>query len=144
MFHAKNHKLIPIFDPWKFLGPKRRKLLNEIPFLAVYGDFVNNITKSSNNKGFIAGLRFGERSFTSQGQWKIEANWRRLAQNAWLDLLTDSTTYGGETDIRGWQIKTAYGFFDNVVGRMTYFSIEKNRGAKRHENNFLSDLIFMF
>lgn len=29
MFHAKNHKLTPIFDPWEFLGPKRRKLLDE-------------------------------------------------------------------------------------------------------------------
>lgn len=29
MFHAKNHKVLPVFDPWEFLGPKRRKLLDE-------------------------------------------------------------------------------------------------------------------
>lgn len=119
-------------------------MLDPIPFIAVFGDFVNNITKSSNNKGFIAGVKLGEKSFSKQGQWQVEANWRRLDENAWLDLLTDSTTYGGETGIRGWQIKTAYGFFDNVVGRMTYFSMEKTRGGKRHENNFLADILFLF
>ena len=29
MFHAKNHKQGNIFDPWDYLGPKRRKLLNK-------------------------------------------------------------------------------------------------------------------
>jgi len=29
MFHAKNHKVLPVFDPWEFLEPKRRKLLDE-------------------------------------------------------------------------------------------------------------------
>ena len=28
MFHVKNHKQLNIFDPWEYLGPKRRKLLD--------------------------------------------------------------------------------------------------------------------
>jgi hypothetical protein len=29
MFHTKDHKTIPMFDPWEFLGPKRRKLMEQ-------------------------------------------------------------------------------------------------------------------
>ena len=29
MFHVKNHKQAHIFDPWRHLGPKRRKLLDK-------------------------------------------------------------------------------------------------------------------
>lgn len=29
MIHTKDHKTMPIFDPWEFLGPKRRKLMEE-------------------------------------------------------------------------------------------------------------------
>lgn len=29
MIHTKDHKTIPMFDPWKFLGPKRRKLMDQ-------------------------------------------------------------------------------------------------------------------
>ena len=29
MIHTKDHKTLPIFDPWEFLGPKRRKLIDE-------------------------------------------------------------------------------------------------------------------
>lgn len=119
-------------------------LIEGIPFAAVYGDFINNITKSSNNKGFIFGAKVGEKSFFKRGQWQIEANWRRLDQNAWLDFLPDICAYGGQTAIRGWQIKTSYGFFDNVFGSLTYYSLEKNRGRKMHENHFLADIHFRF
>jgi len=29
MIHTKDHKTLPIFDPWEFLGPKRRKLMDQ-------------------------------------------------------------------------------------------------------------------
>lgn len=29
MIYTKDHKTLPIFDPWDFLGPKRRKLMDE-------------------------------------------------------------------------------------------------------------------
>ena len=29
MLHTKNHKVVPLFDPWEFLGPKRRKLMEQ-------------------------------------------------------------------------------------------------------------------
>lgn len=29
MIHTKDHKTLPLFDPWEFLGPKRRKLMDE-------------------------------------------------------------------------------------------------------------------
>jgi hypothetical protein len=29
MIHTKDHKTLPIFDPWDFLGPKRRKLMDQ-------------------------------------------------------------------------------------------------------------------
>lgn len=29
MIHTKDHKTLPLFDPWDFLGPKRRKLMEE-------------------------------------------------------------------------------------------------------------------
>ena len=29
MFHTKDHKTIPMFDPWEFLGPKRRRLMEQ-------------------------------------------------------------------------------------------------------------------
>jgi len=29
MFHTKDHKTIPMFDPWEFMGPKRRKLMEQ-------------------------------------------------------------------------------------------------------------------
>lgn len=29
MFYTKDHKTGYIFDPWRYLGPKRRKLLDE-------------------------------------------------------------------------------------------------------------------
>lgn len=124
-------------------------LMDEIPFVAVYGDFINNITKSSNNKGYIAGLKFGERSVRRQGQWQILGNFRRIEQDAWLDFLPDPNAYGGATNIKGWQIKTAYAFFDNVTGGLNYYSMERLRGRtaigkKVHENVFQADIVFRF
>ena len=29
MIHTKDHKTMPLFDPWDFLGPKRRKLMDQ-------------------------------------------------------------------------------------------------------------------
>lgn len=29
MIHTKDHKTLPMFDPWEFLGPKRRKLMDK-------------------------------------------------------------------------------------------------------------------
>jgi hypothetical protein len=29
MIHTKDHKTLPMFDPWEFLGPKRRKLMEQ-------------------------------------------------------------------------------------------------------------------
>jgi hypothetical protein len=29
MIHTKDHKTLPMFDPWEFLGPKRRKLMDQ-------------------------------------------------------------------------------------------------------------------
>lgn len=29
MIHTKDHKTLPLFDPWDFLGPKRRKLMDQ-------------------------------------------------------------------------------------------------------------------
>ena len=29
MIYTKDHKTLPIFDPWEFLGPKRRKLMDQ-------------------------------------------------------------------------------------------------------------------
>lgn len=29
MIHTKDHKTMPLFDPWEFFGPKRRKLMDE-------------------------------------------------------------------------------------------------------------------
>lgn len=119
-------------------------MIPEIPFVGIYGDFINNITKSGNNKGFIFGAIIGEETVYKQGQWQLEANWRRLDQNAWIDFLPDGDAYGGETGVRGWYIATAYGFFDNVYGGLSYYSMEKNRGRKNHENLFHADINFRF
>lgn len=41
MFYTKDHKTGYIFDPWKYLGPKRRKLLEE-SWAGVFRQYILN------------------------------------------------------------------------------------------------------
>jgi hypothetical protein len=53
MFHTKDHKTIPMFDPWEFLGPKRRKLMEQ-SWAGVFREHILNELPVSKLRPFFA------------------------------------------------------------------------------------------
>jgi hypothetical protein len=61
MITVKDHKTIPLFDPWDFLGPKRRQLLDAswagVSHL-LHKDFSHYILGNGDKKSVISSDRY--------------------------------------------------------------------------------------
>ncbi len=115
-----------------------------LPFVALFGDYVNNRKVSHADEGYLMGFKFGHKKVKKQKQWQVKAMYRKLERDAWLDIFPDSDSYGGATNIEGYEVVFTYGMLDNVILGIDYYYTERLRGSSRSENLLQVDCIFKF
>jgi len=114
-----------------------------MPFAAMYGEYVNNYTTSSDDSGYGIGIKFGHEK-AKKGKWQAGLSYHRLERDAWLDVLPDSDTYGGSTNVKAIIAKFKYGLMDNVEFGATFFHSKPISGVSLDEDLLQVDMVFKF
>ncbi len=101
-------------DPFKALG-------SDIPYLALFGEYVQNINSAvkNDNTGYMLGFKFGAEKVENFGDWQFRYNYAMLGKDAILDILPDSDRYGGKTGIRSHE-----GMLDFGLGKNTWIGLD--------------------
>jgi hypothetical protein len=101
-------------DPFKALGVG-------IPYLALFGEYVQNIESSVKNRntGYMLGFKFGAEKVENFGDWQFRYNYAMLGRDAVLDITPDSDRYGGKTGIRSHE-----GMLDFGLGKNTWLGLD--------------------
>ncbi|RKX58413.1 MAG: hypothetical protein DRP29_06615 [Thermodesulfobacteriota bacterium] len=101
-----------------------------IPYLTVFGDYVNNPDPSENNNGYLFGIKFGDKK-VKRGKWQVKYMYRYLEKDAWIDIFPDSDAYSGHTDVKGHEFAFTYGVGKNVTLGIDYYYMERIKGIGR-------------
>jgi len=118
-----------------------------IPYVGVFGEYVDNPDPPRDNTGYIYGVSFGEPKISKFADWNFEYTYRKLDKDAWLDVFPDSDFYGGSTGVKGHRGKFAFGLSKNVSLGFAYYNselINKSSGSNKKEDLFQSDINFKF
>jgi len=118
--------------------------LDAIPFLALFGEYVNNISVSEKDEGYLAGVKFGCKKVRMARQWQIKALYRRLEQDAWLDIFPDSDAYGGDTGVKGYEFVFKYGLAKNISFALDYYRMKRINGNSMDEDLLQADINIKF
>jgi len=136
------------FDAWSVsseLGLKEPMLIsNFIPYIAAFGDYVENMDPSSENTGYIAGVKFGKKKVANWKDWQAKYSYRRIGKDAILDIFPDSDAYGGFTDVKAHEYLLQYGLGKNMWLELDYYQSDRIKAAKNKEKLFQADLNFKF
>lgn len=119
-----------------------------IPYAALFGEYISNPDPSRENKGYIAGLTFGDKKLNKLGDWQFQYAYRRLERDAWIDAFPDSDFQGGKTGVKGHEFILNLGITKNVSFGIDYYRTEKIKDAlntKADKNDLAQfDLILAF
>jgi hypothetical protein len=91
----------------------------DLPYLSVFGEYVNNIAVKDRNTGYMVGTKFGAEKVANFGEWQFRYNYAMLGRDAVLDILPDSDRYGGKTGIRAHE-----GMLDFGLGKNTWLGLD--------------------
>lgn len=128
-----------ITEPFSFLPA--------VPYLAVFGDYVNNPDPSTENDGFLVGFKFGEKKVKNKGQWQIKYQYREIGKDAVLDIFPDSDALGGKTDVKSHEIVWQYGLGKNITFGLDYYISERIKSfSDNHSKEHLvqADVVYKF
>ena len=118
--------------------------LEIIPYVGLFGEYVYNPDPEHNNKGYLGGIRLGHPYIKKFGDWQLQYAYRRLEKDAWLDVLTDSTFYGGATNVKGHRGSIFFGLAKNLVFDINYFHSVNILDLKKPEDLLQVDIQFNF
>lgn len=91
---------------------------------SVFGQYVES-DADSENKGFLAGLKFGHKKVKALWDWQVKYNYRYMGRDAFPDFLPDSDFYDGQTDAKGHEVEGKLGVAKHVaLGFDYYFNVE--------------------
>ncbi|NQY74262.1 MAG: putative porin [Candidatus Margulisbacteria bacterium] len=109
-----------------------------------FGEVVINTNQSNGNKGYIAGIAFGDRKVNDYGKWQTTFSYRYLGADAFLDILPDADAYGGRTDVEGYEIAFKCGISKSTTFVIDYYNMNRIFGTKDNESLIQFDLMFRF
>ncbi len=115
-----------------------------MPSAALFADYIENYSVSSQDSGFLIGCRLGYSRLMAARQWQLFASYRRLERDSWVDTFPDADVYSGQTNIKGWQGGLQYGLADNVYMVVNYLFSERIRGKSLSENILQVDFNIKF
>lgn len=102
-----------------------------VPF-KVYGNYVNNTARGSNNEGFCTGIKFGD---AKKGKWEAKIGYRDLDLYAAPAYYADSDYADGGTDIKGVRVKAKYNICKNLQAGLTFIAGEQKNTNKADSSN---------
>lgn len=115
-----------------------------IPYIAFFGEYVAS-DADTNDTGWLAGIKFGDKKVKDRGDWQFKYNYRKLEQDAWLDFWPDSDFYDGETGVKGSEFEFVVGLSKNVTFGLDYYSTKAiDRNIGEDESLLQADLIVKF
>lgn len=120
-----------------------KNLMEFVPYVALFGDYVYNPDPNSSNKGYLVGLKFGNIKIKKFGNWQFKYMYRRLEKDAWLDVFPDSDAYGGKTDVKGHEAVFKFGLAKNLTLGLDYYYMEQIHG-NGDEDLLQIDLVWKF
>ncbi|MBU1006261.1 MAG: putative porin [Candidatus Omnitrophica bacterium] len=121
--------------------------LPSIPYFAVFGDYVNNTDPSSENDGFLAGFKFGEKKVKEFGQWEGKYMYREIGKDAVLDIFPDSDALSGKTDIKSHELAFTYGLGKNMTFGLDYYISQRLKdisSGDSKEHLVQADVVYKF
>ena len=89
--------------------------------LTLFGHYVVNTDPDSANKGWLAGVRYGE--LKSPGTFRLRYMYRRLERDAVIGIFTDWAFRQGGTDAKGHEVGLDFRFAPKTTLALTYFDV---------------------
>jgi hypothetical protein len=96
--------------------------ISAIPYLGIMGGYAKNPDPSDDNQGYLAGVTVGYPDVKKFGDWSVEYTFRRIEKDAWIDVLPDSSFYGGNTNVMGHRVKVLFGLAKNTSLGLNYYN----------------------
>jgi hypothetical protein len=115
-----------------------------LPYLAVFGDYVNNPDPEEKNQGYLGGTKFGSEKVKGWGDWQIKYMYRHLEKDAWLDTFPDSDSLGGETNVEGHEVVLDCGLAKNTSLALDYYGMEMIKDSDGRNHLIQVDLLWKF
>ena len=97
-----------------------------------------------NSDAYLVGFKFGDKKVKDWAQWQFKYNWRRIEQDAWLDILPDSDFFDGDTGVQGHEFIFVFGLAKNLTLGFDYYLAETIGSPNRNQDLLQIDLIFKF
>jgi len=120
-------------------------LINKyVPYLAVFGDIVNNPDPNSGEQGWLVGVKFGKEKVSDWKDWQFKYQRRRIDTDAWLDSLPDSDVLSGATGVHSDEYILSFGLNKNATLDFDLYNSNVNNGTKTPERLYQVDLNFKF
>ncbi len=120
-----------------------KNLTESVPYIAFFGDYVDNPDPDDENQGYLMGLKFGHKKIMKFGKWQFKYMYRRLEKDAWLDVFPDSDAYGGRTGIKGHEVEFKFGLAKNLILGLDYYHMEQIN-LSGEEDLLQVDLVWKF
>ena len=120
-----------------------------LPLISVFAETVTNSDPKKNNTGMLAGIKLGDKKVSGKGRWQAKIMTRKLEKDAWVDFLSDSDSYGGDTGIEGNELIFQYGLAKNVILGFDYYKMDNiipagGAGTVKTKDLYQIDLLFKF
>jgi len=113
-----------IKNPFKAISNATGLSAIDIEKLSFFGEYYDNLAASDKNKGFAAGMGFGNEKVDDWGKWQMQYVYSMLAKDSVLDTLPDSDRYAGKTGIKGHKVSLQYGLGKNTWLQFAGFRFE--------------------
>ncbi|MBN2145712.1 MAG: putative porin [Candidatus Aureabacteria bacterium] len=120
------------------------KISDFIPYAGVFGEYLKNSDPSSDNKGYLVGIKFGHEKVKEPMSWQFVWSQRKLEKDACLDIFPDSDFYGGKTNVKGNEFIFNLGLSKNLTAGLDYYMTENLSGTIHEEKVIQADLVFKF
>jgi hypothetical protein len=96
-------------------GEYTRSNLGHAKNVTVFSEYVTNQAIQKYNRGFIWGLKVGDKKVNKRGDWQIQLSQRSLEKDAVLDTLPDADSLSGKTASKGEEFILSYGLAKNIA-----------------------------
>jgi hypothetical protein len=129
-------------------GEKPLAGMIKVPYLSAFATYHHNPDADDDDDAWIAGAAIGHKKVSKPKTWQLKYQYRRLEQDAWLDIFPDSDTYGGATNVKGSEVIFNYALFKNVILGIDYYHnepINENALGRRNDEDLLQvDMVYKF
>ena len=114
-----------------------------IPTASLIGEFVYNFNPSTENLGYLGGVKFGHLDVFNFKEWNAMYGFFHLERDAWLDIFPSTTILEGATNVAGHVIVVNFGIAKQTWVRLHLDFAHELVGSNK-QNLFQADVNFRF